>query len=71
MSFYVFYSSYYHTENAVEASSQEDALSKLAVIEWLQELNDPAAPWKLVEVRETRPGWPEGRHSRSGSTEAN
>ena len=58
MAFYVFYSSYYHTENAVEASSEEAARSKLTVIEWLQGLHDPAAPWELVEVRKTRPNWP-------------
>ena len=57
MAFYVFYSSYYHTENAVEASDEEAARSKLTVIEWLQGLHDPAAPWELVEVRETRPNW--------------
>jgi hypothetical protein len=51
MAFYVFYSSYYHMENAIEASSEEDARSKLTVIEWIQGLHDPAAPWELVAVR--------------------
>jgi len=64
MAFYVFYSSYYHTENAVEASNEEAARSKLTVIEWLQGLHDPAEPWELVEVRETRPNWPD----KSGSS---
>ena len=57
MAFYVFYSSYYHTENAVEAVSEDDARNKLMTIEWLQGLHDPSAPWKLVEIRETRPNY--------------
>lgn len=59
MTFYVFYSSYYHIENAIEALSEEDARSKLMVIEWLQGLHDPAEPWMLVEVCEARPNWPD------------
>lgn len=55
MNFYIFYSSYYHWENAIEACSEEDARSKLTTIEWLQGLNDPAAPWELVQICETRP----------------
>ena len=51
MAFYVFYSYFYHTENAIEASSEEDARSKLTVIEWLQGLHDPAMPWELVNIR--------------------
>ena len=51
MSFYVFYSYFYHTENAIEASSEEEARRKLTVIEWLQGFNDPAEPWELVDVR--------------------
>ena len=49
--FYVFYSYFYHTENAIEASSEEEARRKLTVIEWLQGFHDPAAPWELVDVR--------------------
>ena len=52
MAFYVFYSSYYHTENAVKAFSEEEARSKLTVIEWLQGLHDPAAPWELVDTKD-------------------
>ncbi len=71
MPFYVYYSSYYHTENAVEAFSEKDARSRLTVIECLQGLNDPSAPWELVEVRDTRPDWSKGRQRGSGSTEDN
>lgn len=56
LAFYIFYSSYYHWENAIEAFSEEDARSRLIVIEWLQGLHDPAAPWELVEIRETASG---------------
>ena len=51
MAFYVFYSYFYHMENAIEASSEEEARSKLTVIEWLQGLHDPVMPWELVDVR--------------------
>ena len=51
MAFYVFYSYSYHTENSIEASSEEEARRKLTVIEWLQGLHDPAAPWELVDVK--------------------
>ena len=55
MAFYVFYSYFYHTENAIEASSEEEARRKLTVIEWLQGFHDPAAPWELVDVK-SNPG---------------
>ena len=49
--FYVFYSYFYHTENAIEASNEEEARRKLTVIEWLQGFHDPVMPWELVDVR--------------------
>lgn len=68
MNFYIFYSSYYHWENAIEACSEEDARTKLTTIEWLQGLHDPAAPWELVQICETRPDWSKTKRLNPRST---
>lgn len=47
---YVFYSSYYHTEFICQARSIEDAEFSVLVFQRVEGLDDPAKDWELLSI---------------------
>lgn len=52
---YVFYSSYYHTEFICQSRSVEDAELSVLVFQRVEGLDDPAKDWELLSIHENAP----------------
>jgi len=52
---YVFYSSYYHTEFMCQARSIESAEFTVLVFQRAEGLDDPAKDWELLSIHEEAP----------------